>query len=240
MNLAAVLFDLDGTLLDLDGDEYMDQFIWGASQGMAPLVNPEAFREAILVAAIPAVARAHPGVSNRRVLWDTVAQVLNLPTATLEERFDQVTSRHLKEIYPGGGPMHGAHRVVNWARQAGLKLAVATMPIYSRHVVDERLERAGLADVPWDFIATDAMDTVKPRPPYFRAIAEALAVPAASCLMVGNDYFQDVPARRVGMETFYTGPLYPTLEVGRHGSLHALADWLQEVCRDPSTVPPKP
>lgn len=235
MELSALLFDLDGTLLDLDGDAYLDQFIGWASQGMASLVDPEAFRNAVLAAAIPAVARPHPGLSNRRVLWDAVAQALEMPAAALEEQFDRVTLAHLTDIYPGGGPVEGAHRLVDWAQQRRLRLAVATMPIYARRVVEERLGRAGLAAVPWDFIATDAMTSVKPHPDYFRDIAVALRVPPTACLMVGNDYFQDVPARQIGMETFYTGPLYPTLEVGRHGTLDALVEWLQTVMPEPST-----
>ncbi|MCL8208751.1 MAG: HAD family hydrolase [Actinomycetia bacterium] len=224
----ALLLDLDGTLLDLDGNDFLDDYTRAVAAWMAPLVPPERFESVLLAAAVPVMVGRHPGRSNREVLWDALGRALDIAPDRLWAHFEGFLATDLSRIHPGGGPRPGARRLVAAARARGLKLAVATMPIYPRVVVAERLRRAGLADIPWDLVATDEMHTVKPDPEYFREIADRLEVAPAACLMVGDDYFQDIPARRAGMATFYVGPELSNLDVGPRGTLDQLAAWLEQ------------
>ncbi len=224
MRLRALLLDLDGTLLDLDGDWFLEEYLAALSEWMAPVVDPGRFAEALWSAAIPVmVDRAgHPGRSNRDVLWQALSDTLQVDPAVLQERFGVFVDGDLTQIAPGGAAREGAHELVAAGRAGGFKLAVATMPIYPRRVVDERLRRANLQDVPWDLVATDAMESVKPHPAYYQELADRLGVSPPECLMVGDDYFRDIAARRVGMATAYVGAPQPGLDTGPAGTL---TDW---------------
>jgi FMN phosphatase YigB (HAD superfamily) len=223
----ALLLDLDGTLLDLDGNDFLDDYTRAVAAWMAPLVPPERFESVLLEAAIPVMVQSHPDRSNRDVLWEALGRALDIPPARLWSHFEGFLATDLSRIHPGGAARPGAHRLVAAARRRGLKLAVATMPIYPRVVVDERLRRAGLREVPWDVVATDEMHSVKPDPAYFREIAGRLGIPPSDCLMVGDDYFQDLPARKAEMATFYVGPELFGLDPGPAGDLDTLAAWLE-------------
>ncbi len=224
--LRALLLDLDGTLLDLDGDAFLEAYLAAVAQWMAPMVEPPRFTEALWSAAVPVLVSrtAHPGRSNRDLLWEALGDALKMPAAPLRQRFEEFVQGDLTGIYPGGAPMPGAHELVAAGRAAGMKLALATMPIYPRPVIDERLRRAGLMDVAWDLVATDAMESVKPHPAYYQEIADRLDVSPADCLMVGDDYFRDVVARKVGMATAYVGPPMAGVDTGPSGTL---GDWVR-------------
>lgn len=226
--MRALLLDLDGTLLDLDGDEFLEAYAQVVADWMAPLMPPARFTEALWSAAIPLMVNEHPGVPNRVALWNGLAQALDVPADRLEQTFlDGLAHHDLTSILPGGHPSPGAHRLIAAARKRRLKVAVATMPIYPRIVVDERLRRARLDRVDWDAVATYDMHAVKPHPSYWRELADDLATEPDECLVVGDDYFRDMSARRTGMQTFYVGPAMPGLDTGPHGSLEELATRLE-------------
>ncbi|PSR32594.1 MAG: hypothetical protein C7B46_13585 [Sulfobacillus benefaciens] len=224
--LKAILFDLDQTLLDLDGDAFLDAYVEALADHMAPLVSPEAFRKALWSAATAALAVEHPGRTNHAVIWETIAAQLPVSAESLEQQATAFNATHLAHVYPGGGPKPGAHAVIHAARQRHLAMAVATTPIYDVTVIRERLRRAGLDTVSWDLIASDTFYTTKPHPTYFVEVATRLGVAPRECLMVGDDFFADLPARQVGMATFYVGPLQRDLPVGPHGTLIDLATQL--------------
>lgn len=222
--LKALLLDLDGTLLDLDGDAFLESYIDAVAAWLSPVVDAERFSQAVWVGSIPMMTRPHPRRSNRRVLWEGVGEYLGLPSATLEKHLgERLGEEDLAAIYPGGQPVAGARDLLLLGQRLKLKLALATMPIYPEAVVRERLRRANLADIRWDFIATEDMDAVKPEAAYWEAIMAALNVEPAECLVVGDDYFRDIRQVPTGMHTFYVGPYHPGLDPGPSGTLTDLS-----------------
>ena len=53
-------------------------------------------------------------------------------------------------------------------------------------------------------------------------VARALGVNPEACLMVGDDAFNDLSARTIGMSTYYVGPPMGSLKVGTSGALSDL------------------
>jgi len=123
---------------------------------------------------------------------------------------------------PIGNPCPGSREVVEAAQAMGLKVAVATTPIYELPVIMERLRRAQLNDIDWDLIASDEFCWTKPSPEFFHEVATRLDVAPSECLMVGDDAFNDLAARNVGMATFYVGRSMGGLALGQRGTLNDL------------------
>ncbi|NMP24374.1 HAD family hydrolase [Sulfobacillus harzensis] len=226
--LKAVLFDLDGTLLDIDGDAFLEDYMAQLARYLHPWVDADAFVQALWSAAAGALAAAHPQKTNRAALMDALGESLGVSPAELSRRIDAFSLSEAAKILPGGRPMPGSRRAVAAAQARGLKIAVATTPIYHSAVVHNRLDRAQLDDVNWDVIATDQFFSTKPYPAYFLEVAERLGVSPESCLMVGDNPFDDMAARTIGMATYYTGRPMGSLNVGRSGTLLQLAEELTE------------
>ena len=85
----------------------------------------------------------------------------------------------------------------------GLRLILATNPIFPQTAIESRIRWAGLE--PSDFVWITTYENsryCKPNPEYYNEILSKLNLQPEECLMVGNDVTEDMVARKVGMNVF--------------------------------------
>jgi FMN phosphatase YigB (HAD superfamily) len=198
--LQGVLFDLDGTLLDIDGEAFLDAYVDGLTAHWAP-GDPTAFRQAVMAASVPIFA-PHPRETNGEVFRQHLARHLGMEPARVAAAMADYHQSALPQLPLPHRPARGARACVLTCLRRGLRLAVATTPIYTPDVIRLRLRWAELDDLPWQLIThSENMHTCKPHADYYAEVAELLGLPPAACLMVGDDPLQDGPAAEVGMAT---------------------------------------
>ena len=196
--LRAVLFDLDGTLLDIDGEGFLDAYVDLVVEAWAPQ-DADAFRAQLMAASV-AFFRSDGGRTNGEAFRTALAGFLEQTPEAIADRLADIHRTALPRVALRGRPVEGARACVQGCLRLGLQVAVATTPIYMPEVIALRLRWAGLDDLPWDLVThSENMHTCKPDPAYFQEAAAQLTTPPASCLMVGDDPMQDGPARRAGM-----------------------------------------
>ncbi len=228
--LTAVLFDLDGTLLDIDIDTFLGDY-FGA---LAPVVSDvlggadPSFGLRAVMDGTEAMVQAHPHQTNRAVFNARFHQMTGVDL-DLEE-FALPFERFYAEVFPTLrktiGPLPGARVAVESALTLGLKVAIATNPIFPMSAIRQRMSWAGIADLPVHVVTSyEAMHSTKPLLAYFSETAELLGSNPSKCLMVGDDRVLDMGAADIGMSTFYVGgPPVPASSF--HGDLHDLAGLL--------------
>ncbi len=204
--IRAVLFDLDGTLLDIDVDNFIETY----TRSLAAKLVPEDQERGLAVLAGSTYAMLAPEVnedSNQVCLLRKLSDALDRSPADLWRSIHQLS----KEILPGlremAKPITGAAQVVREIHERGLKVVVATMPIYPRDVMLERLRWAGVRTDWVDHVAClEANRSAKPHRSYFLEMADAVGASAEECLMVGDDEDQDMPALDAGMAVHLVQP----------------------------------
>jgi len=224
-----VLFDLDGTLLEIDLPSFLGRYFEALTTTVASLTgNGKALEEAMMAIdrATEAMTRPHPGRTNQQVFFAEFGDLTSIDLAEHHEVF----SRFYADVFPtlgdGYGPVPGAREAVETALGLDLKVAVATNPIFPRDAVLHRLAWAGLDDLPLDAITTyERMHSCKPHPEYYQETAAALGVRTSECMMVGDDRVLDMAAADTGMRTYYVGE-HPDAEADFRGDLAALAKLL--------------
>ena len=103
-------------------------------------------------------------------------------------------------------PAPGLRAAVRCALDLGLKVAIATNPIFPRSAIIERMRWAEVADLPFHVVTSyENMHAAKPHPAYFSETAALLGVTPSEALMVGDDRVLDMCAADVGMRTYYVG-----------------------------------
>lgn len=231
--IRAVLFDLDGTLLDIDLDRFLRAYFALLGPVLSDIVDgaiePEAALKAVMTSTL-AMCESDDDRTNREVFESRFLELtgVDLTDPKASARID----RFYRDEFPGlrhsHGPRPGGIRAVEAARSAGLPIALATNPIFPLDAIEERMRWAGL-DRDWFELVTsyETMDACKPNPRYFERIARSLGTDPAECLMVGDDPDLDLPASHTGMRTFYVGTR-PVAGDVRRGSLDDLAELLPE------------
>jgi len=205
LKLRGVLFDLDGTLLDLDLGAFLNRYFITLGSVASPHFPGVDFMGALL-ASTSAMQRPHPGRTNKEVFDDDFLARTKVDLDGHREMLDTFYRDVFPTLGDGYGPARGARAAVETARALGLRVAVATQPIFPAVAIMHRLAWAGLADVEFDAITTyETMRACKPLPAYFEQTAAMIGCAPDECMMVGDDSGLDLPAAAVGMRTFYVG-----------------------------------
>lgn len=233
--MRGVLFDLDGTLLDIDLSAFLDRYFRALTESSIPVlppdVTPAVFREAV-ARGTRAMMAVHPGRTNRDVFADELLRSIGM---SLDKAWP-IYERFYAEVFPllkdSAGPRPGARRAVETALDLGLAVIIATNPIFPRTAVQARLAWAELDDLPFDGVTSfENMTACKPHPSYFREAATLAGLEPPECLMVGDDRYLDMPAADVGMKTFFVGTADGALWADASGSLEDLASLLPALVR---------
>jgi FMN phosphatase YigB (HAD superfamily) len=227
----AVLFDLDGTLLDIDVDSFLRDYFGALGPVLAQVTGSADQRSALMALrdATDVMCDAHGQLTNQEVFETEFERLTGADLAEPEHAAAIV--RFYTETFPslqkGHGPRSGGLRAVAAARAAGAQVVVATNPIFPRIAIDERMRWAGLDQSWFDHVTSYERSTAaKPRAQYFDEIAALLGVATSRCLFVGDDAAMDLRSAAVGMKTFYVGRETNT-SADWSGDLHDVAQFLE-------------
>ena len=235
--LRGVLFDLDGTLLDIDLSSFFRVYfaalgpviaeIIGAGEDVLPGLDA-------LASSTDQMTFAHPGLTNREAFnrYFELQTGVDLSAAEHVETLDSFYG----EVFPGlrgaYGPTAGGREALQTALDLGLCVAIATHPIFPRAAIDARMRWAGVRDLPVHVVTSyENMHATKPDPGYFAETAALLGVDPQEALMVGDDRQLDLAAADIGMRTFYVGD-DPEAVSDWRGSLHDLARLLPRLVEE--------
>lgn len=202
----AILFDLDGTLLDIDMDYFIPQYfkkmiIMAKEHGIKDV---ELMTKQIYKSTSVMIADLNPHVTNEEVfMQDFLTKFNHLSKDKAVEFFDHFYTKGFPELKIHAKPFPGIPEMMESIINKGLKVVIATNPVFPRIAIEERLAWAGVGNFDYHLITSfEVMHFCKPQPAYYEEIAEFIGVNPANCLMVGNDIGEDLPAGKIGMKTF--------------------------------------
>ena len=195
MDIKAVLFDLDGTLLPMDQDAFTKGYFKELAGVLSPLgIEPEALISAVW-AGTKAMVKNDGAVSNKEVFWKEFEKLTGQKPERFCEVSDQFYSNEFNRAqrYTGENPL--AKEAVRLAGLNGRKVVLATNPLFPYVGQATRLGWIGLK--PEDFCLVTSYESdsyCKPNPRYYESICERIGVKPESCLMIGNDEREDMHA----------------------------------------------
>jgi len=236
--IRGVLFDLDGTLLDIDLQRFLERYFEALREATLGFATPET-ADRIMEAVqrgTRAMMESHPGATNADAFAEEFEAASGTSFASVKSVYDVFYADVFPTLADGATAAAGSRRVIETAQSLGLAIAIATNPIFPRVAVEHRMVWAELGGLGLDVLTTyEDMLATKPRPDYFVQTADLIGIPPAECLMVGDDRYLDMPAADIGMRTFYVGSDADAVADYR-GTLDDLADLLPRLAATPDGV----
>lgn len=203
MALKMILFDLDGTLLPMDQEQFTKYYFGLLAKKLAPLgYQPEALIDGIWKGTA-AMVKNKGDKNNEAVFWDTFAALLGDHVRADEPTFDHFYRNEFQQVKASCGLNPLAAKAVAMVKQKGLRTALATNPIFPAVATESRMAWAGLNPADFELYTTyENSCHSKPNPAYYQDILAKLGVQPEECLMVGNDVGEDMIAETLGMKVF--------------------------------------
>ncbi len=203
MSIKAVLFDLDGTLLPMD----FDVFLKGYFGGICEKISPLGYDPKELIAAIwkgtDAMIKNDGSTTNEQVFWDCFKDIFGEKSEEHIPYFDEFYRTDFNKVQKLCGYTPDAKATVESLKNQGIRVVLATSPIFPLVGIEARLNWAGLKPSDFEHVTTyENCRFTKPNPKYYEEIAALLGLAPSECVMVGNDVDDDMVAEKAGMTVF--------------------------------------
>jgi len=232
--IKALLLDLDATLIDNDIDTFLKGYLKCLSSYMAPWVPPDRLVPQLLKSTSVMLGNRHPARTLERTFADNFYPALGTPESEWLPRFEDFYRQEFPKLKGLTRKREAAARLVRSALDAGLRVAVATNPLFPRMAIDHRLEWAGVPSdaIPYSVVTSyETFHSAKPQLAYYTEILGHLGVHAAEAAMIGDNVLDDLlPARALGMAAFHVSPEPDAAFPG--GSLEDAVGWYPAADRE--------
>jgi FMN phosphatase YigB (HAD superfamily) len=235
MAIHTLLFDLDGTLLPIDQDQFMHAYFALFVRKAGELGLDEKAALAGLQAGLKAMLSNNGEMTNKDRFDLVFSQVSGIESDLFNEQFSSFYQHEFHQLAAFAKPSLLAHMIVEKAKEKGYQVALATSPLFPAQGTEARIGWAGLHPDQFSLVSTyETYRHAKPHWNYYVQVLDELGVEASDCLMIGNDVREDMVVAEHGMETFLVTdclinrddrPLHPY----RKGSLEELFDFLGEL-----------
>ena len=201
--IKALFFDLDGTLLPIDMDEFLKGYMHELFTFCAPFSSYDDIKKAIWAGYQYMLTDVTPDTTAEEKFYERFYKVSGLDNSiqpALESFY--ATKFDIVESFVRERPQ--APAIIRLAKQKGYRLILATNPVLPEVALDKRLRWAGLNRNDFEFISQfEEMHFCKPNLQFFTEILEKTGLQACECVMIGNDAQEDLVAQKLGFETFF-------------------------------------
>lgn len=233
--ITTILFDLDGTLLPMDQDKFLEAYMGGLAAKMAPYgYEPKQLVKAIWKGT-GAMVMNDGSARNDEVFWKVFSAVYGRDVRVDESVFEEFYRKEFQNVRHACGFDPRAAEAIREIKALGYRVALATNPLFPAIATQSRAKWAGLDPDDFSLITTyENSFHCKPNPDYYREILGKLDVTAEQCVMVGNDVGEDMVARELGMKVFLLTDCIINKD-GRdisqypHGSFPELMDYIRSL-----------
>lgn len=201
--MKAILFDLDGTLLPMQQDEFTAAYFDRLSKKLAPCgYEPERLIEGVWQGT-NAMIKNNGEQTNEQVFRKEFAGLFGDKVYSDIDKFNEFYETDFEKLKNHCGYNEQANRTIQTLKEKGFLLVLASNPVFPMTAQRKRMLWAGID--PDDFVLITSYENshyCKPNPLYYKEIAEKIGVHPSDCLMVGNDTTEDAAAMLTGTDFF--------------------------------------
>ena len=233
--LKYVLFDLDGTLLPMDQDVFVKAYFRELCSHICPFgYSPDDLVKAVWNST-KLMYMNDGSRTNESVFWKSFSESLGDGVISHRKEFDDFYRTDFNKVKSVCSPTQKAPETLRMIKEAGLKAAVATLPVFPAEAIEARIRWAGIDPGEFEFYTSyETCRFTKPSVAYYEELLRKLGCRGDECLMVGNNVDEDMTAEKTGMKVFLLTDCLINehgrdIEAYPHGSFDELQEYIKKL-----------
>ncbi|NLY43189.1 MAG: HAD family hydrolase [Clostridiaceae bacterium] len=197
-----ILFDLDGTVLPLDADLFINIYFHEMGNAFSDIISPEILYKYVWKST-EAMVQNTGCRTNEEVFMEQFASLVNEDIEIYKNRFDRFYDEGYMETKKSVICESLIKESIMLLKEKGYQLVLATNPLFPKKAIHRRIEWAGLDPSVFSYITSyEHCHYCKPHIKYYEEILSVINKKSHQCLMVGNDVQEDLIASSIGIQTF--------------------------------------
>lgn len=200
--ITTVMFDLDGTLLPFEQEDFVNIYFGELCKKLAPLgYEPKPTVKSVW-AGTGSMIKNDGSRPNSEAFWETF-RALNEGKPDAQPFCDAFYTNEFDKARASLKYIPDHKPLIERLKAAGLRLVLATNPIFPLDGVLTRLKWVNLSESDFELITHyDNSTFCKPNPNYYKEILNKIGAKPEECVMIGNSVPEDMCAAKLGITTF--------------------------------------
>ncbi|MDO4701755.1 MAG: HAD family hydrolase [Erysipelotrichaceae bacterium] len=200
--MKAVLFDLDGTLLSMDQEEFVKRYFHLLTVKFSKEFDAKRIMHG-MQQGIYAMVHNDGQFTNCEVFWEAFVDASGYQKEEVEDTFLDFYKKEFDEVKNHTSINHVANQIVQWFKDKGYMLILATNPLFPKEATLRRMQWANLKEEDFNEITTyEQYHYCKPNIKYFKEIIDKFKLNPKECIMIGNDVDEDLIIKELGVTTY--------------------------------------
>lgn len=229
-----ILFDLDGTLLQINNKEFEKYYFGAMAKQVESLYKPDEIidliwtctKEMVKDTSLLTNEESFYTALRKRVSEERLNELQPLFDAFYEGPFDLVRKAVLDN--------QALVDAVNLLKEKGYRCVIATNPMFPKLAIEKRIEWTNINRDHFDYVTSfEKNHYCKPQPLFYEEILKDISANPENCLMVGNDTFEDMIAKKVGIQTYLVTDHIieheKAIEADYKGTMHDFYEFVKEM-----------
>ncbi|MFX1407224.1 MAG: HAD family hydrolase [Promethearchaeota archaeon] len=199
--IKAILFDLDGTLINVDLKLFIPAYLKLLADFMSDILPKRKIIPKLLQSS-EAVNKNNGQKTNEQVFFETFFPLNGYSKDDIQPLLDEFYEKEFKKLRQFTTKKPEARSVVQAVFDNDFDVVIATTPVLPLTAIQQRLEWADVADFPYNLITSiENSCATKPNLIYYKQILQYLGHSPVNSLMVGDED-KDMVAAKIGCQTF--------------------------------------
>jgi FMN phosphatase YigB (HAD superfamily) len=195
-----ILFDLDGTLIPMDQEEFIAAYFSEITKKFVP----RGYEKELLISSIwsgtKAMVENRGERTNSEEFWARFSSFFGESVLNEIPVFDEFYLNEFDRVKRVVTKTEASKKIVKALEEKGYSLILATNPVFPLNAVKTRLSWIGLDISRFEYVTTyENCRHCKPSLEYYREILNKTGKVPQQCMMVGNNADEDMCAEELGI-----------------------------------------